>query len=142
MTAELFGDAEKFEKTICSYQRNYRERTRERLMKLPLFDPDCKAGIYGLGDQAKKLTEFCKKNGMAAESVTYIDSYKQSDTERYQGCTVKNIRDIGCSVNTVVISSFLYREEMYRTAQKFLPADTAILPLYQEGEDEILWELL
>ena len=139
---EVFGGAEEFEKLINFCQANYQARIKNRLLKLPLFRTKCRVGIYGLGNQTEHLMSFCKKVGIGAESIIFIDSYKESDKETYRGHNVKNIKDVGGSVDAVIISSSLYGAEMKRTAQEFLPSSVKTILLYEECEDEILWELL
>ncbi len=139
---EVFGGPEGFEKLIYSCLANYQARIKERLLKLPMFRTNCRVGIYGLGNQTEHLMLFCEKVGIAAEYIIFIDSYKKSDEETYRGHTVKNIRDVGNSVDAVIISSSLYGEEMNRTAQEFLPSSVKTILLYEECEDEILWEAL
>ncbi len=139
---EIFGGKRDYERTLSLYKQQYKKRVIEKILLLYIDQPECKTGIYGLGKQTECLIEFCSQHGIETKNVIYVDSYQKTGKQNFYGCAVKNIRDVGDCLDKLIISSGLYRNEMYEMAKRFLPVGTEIVFLYEDGEEDIIWDLL
>lgn len=81
------------------------------LSNLPLNIPTLKVGIYGRGKHTEGLFFLYEKLlGEIECEVVFIDTY--ADKCLYQNRDVINYKNVDSSFHYVILSSFLYREEM------------------------------
>lgn len=122
--------------------KKYFSNITMKLKGLPLFQSDCRIGVYGMGNHTKYLLQFCKKMGMKASEVIFIDSFARSGSINNEGLCIINIQDIKDDVDAVVISSFIYEQEMYEMACKNLSPQIPVFRLYQDELCPIRWDFL
>lgn len=90
-----------------------REEKRLEIIKNFKFNnPSIKIGIFGKGNHSKALLEMFQKCKKVKAKIYFIDSNSISGAENFMGYKVFNYRDIPKDTNEVIISSFIYREEM------------------------------
>lgn len=124
----LLNKIRKTLKKINQYCPGYKTRT-ERLIKkvdgkrkwlykkmlcdLPLNVKECKAGIYGTGNHTKGLlAAYEEMFGEVVCNLFFIDSYKKEGS--YLGRDIIHYGQIDNSFDLIIISSFLYEQEMMR----------------------------
>ncbi len=107
----------------------------ERIKKLPLSEKGRRYGIYGSGNHTRFILDFYRRKiGTVESELICIDSYKETYTEQFEGMDIINITDIDLvQLDGIIISSFLYEEEMMKLAQV---ATGYLLPIYRLYEQE------
>lgn len=127
---------------VVQCKKGYSEKVDIKLMKLSILNTDKKVGIYGKGNHTKQLLYRLGYLGELPDQLFIIDSNSMSDTERFEGYPVINIRNVPEDTELVLISSFLYEKEMFDTAKKYLPECIRVERMYQDEIREICWEWL
>ncbi len=106
--------------------------------ELELSDENKVVGIYGLGEHTKKMLQVYRLYmGDIKAQVMFVDSKKESFSEPFMGRDVVNIRDAAKYVDTVIISSRLYEEEMLAMAEELLGERVHIHTLYREEAESL-----
>lgn len=127
---------------LFQYQCQYRRKVKEKLSCLPFWESAKKIGIYGKGNHTKQLLSILKDIGTVSDELFIIDSYTASGTQEFEGFLVVNVRDVPKDTEFVLISSFLYEQELYDTAIHYLPEHIYVEKMYQNEVREICWEWL
>lgn len=84
---------------------------KKLLCDLPLNVEGCKVGIYGTGDHTEGLLAVYERLvGEITCSLVFIDSYRENGS--YLGRDIINFRQVDYSFDLIIISSFLYEQEM------------------------------
>lgn len=116
----------------------YKELVK-RLSPLPLKDGSCKIGIYGTGIHTDKLLRWYKHLlGEINAQIVYIDTRKETFSDKYNGSYIYNIRDIdNLDLDGIIISSRLYEEEMVNTVKAYYGDKYKIYRLYEQDKKPI-----
>lgn len=111
----------------------------KRLSSLPLTDASGKIGIYGTGIHTEKLLKWYKHLlGEINAQIIYIDTNKETFSEKYKGSYIYNIRDIDTlDLDGIIISSRLYEEEMVTTVKEHYGDKYKIYRLYEQDKKPI-----
>jgi hypothetical protein len=117
----------------------YEKRLVEVLNKLPLSITEERVGIFGTGYHTRKLLNWFKYfiDDINCE-LYFIDTYKETFITKFNGKPVINIHDAGKFVDTIIISSKAYENEMYFTARRLYGDKIKIIRFYEEEVDDIL----
>lgn len=116
----------------------YEERLVGVLNELPLKNTEAKVGIYGTGNHTKKLLNWFKYfTGDINCKLYFIDTYKKSFSAEYNGTPVINIKDAGRYVDTVILSSIAYEDEMYVTVRNMYEEKINVIRFYDKEKDDI-----
>lgn len=92
---------------------DWREEVDKRIDTCLESDLEACLGIYGTGKHTKMLLPVYEK--VAAEKkrkLIFIDSTKESYSEKYEGYDVVNIKDVDIGME-IIISSFFKQDEIY-----------------------------
>lgn len=108
------------------------------LCQLPLFE-EKNIGIYGTGIHTERLIEQYETNvGEIKAKLIFIDSTQESLIEKYNGCYVYNVCDIGkLDLDAIILSSFLYEKEMLQIIQKLYGDKFPIYRFYEDKQEDI-----
>lgn len=108
------------------------------LKELPLGEEKY-IGIYGLGNHTKCLLERYQADvGEINAKIIFIDSNKRSLTEKYNGCDIYNVHDIGeLPLDMIILSSYVYERDMYDILQRLYGNKFEVYKFYEWGQDEI-----
>lgn len=102
------------------------------LRDLPLDKEKCKVGIYGMGQHTKGLLAVYEELiGRIICTLVFIDSYIESGM--YNGKQVINYKQIDESFDLIIISSFVYQQDMINKVKSI---DKKI-PIYNFYNSEI-----
>lgn len=114
------------------------KKLKDVLKELPLGE-DGYIGIYGTGLHTEHLLQRYQADvGEIKAKLIFIDSYKQTLSDRYKDCDIYNVHDIGkLSLDAVIISSFLYEKEMYQMLKELYENRFLIYRFYEWGLEEI-----
>lgn len=114
-------------------------KLREVLRGLPFNEEKKLIGVYGLGNHTKRLLQAYRTEiGPIRANLIFIDSKKETLSERIEGYDVYNVRDIGeLPLESVILSSLLYEEEMNQTLRGLYGKKFTIYRFYEWGKDEI-----
>ncbi len=107
-----------------------------------IFAHDKKTGIYGLGNHTKGLLKAAKQRGKLPADLFLLDSHAASGEWEFEGLSVINIRDIPADTDQIIISSFLYDQELYENAVKYAREHVKINRIYQNEVRELCWRFL
>lgn len=114
------------------------EELTKILSRLPLGEEKF-IGIYGVGVHTKRLLHgYQRCVGSIKARIIFIDSNKQTMAEKYNDCDVYNVHDIGkLPLDAIIISSFLYENEMYQMIQRLYGDRFCVYRLYEDSENDI-----
>lgn len=118
---------------------NYFENELPQILhKLPLGGAEY-IGIYGMGVHTERLLQRYRMDvGPIKAKIIFIDSNKQSYAEKYDGCDVYNVHDIGkLPLDAIILSSFLHEEEMFHMIKELYGNRFCIYRFYEEGQEDI-----
>lgn len=105
------------------------------LLELPLNKKAYKIGIYGMGSHtAGLLAIFESIVGEIACNLFFLDSYQESGI--YRGKKVIHYKQIDGSFDMIIISSFLYEQEMIRNIRK-VDKKIAIHTFYKTVKEDV-----
>lgn len=108
------------------------------LKKIPLNVPGAKVGIYGTGKHTEGLLMIYEKLfGKISCDLFFLDSYK--DNGYIWGRKLVNYKEIGLSVDLIVLSSFIYEKEMLKNI-KSIRNEVPIYRFYNDIERDIFAE--
>lgn len=127
---------------LFQYKCQYRKKVEEKLRSLPLWKSYERIGIYGKGNHTKQLLHMLKQIEGLPAGLFIIDSSTASGMQEFEGLPVVNIRDVPNDTEFVLISSFLYEQELYDTAIRYLSGHIHVERMYQNEVREICWEWL
>lgn len=136
----IIGQYLKKDVIVMEGKQGYRAKAGETIKELPFFHTDRRVGIYGMGNHTKELLSASRHLGRISADLFVIDSHMECGS--FEGLTVLNVRDVPADTEAVVISSFLYEQEMYEMAVQYLPKDIKIVRMYQDEIREVCWEWL
>ncbi len=127
---------------ISKYKKEYSLKVKEKIRKQFQYYSNKKLGIYGKGNHTVQLLKTLDRLKIMPKKLFLIDSTVVSGTQEMQGLSVLNIKDVPEDTEIVVISSYLYEQEMYETAVQYLPKHLKIEKIYSDEIREICWEWL
>ena len=105
------------------------------LNELPLGNAEEKIGIYGTGKHTLGLmNSYEKLIGEIRCEIVFINT--QATSCEYMGRKVTSSKDIDESYNGIIISSFIYREEMLKAINE-RNIDLIIYDLYSKIQKDI-----
>lgn len=113
----------------------YQYHIRKKLSLLPLDNAELKVGIYGVGKHTKEL--FKQYNNLIGNircNYFFVDSYTKDDKEMYLGRPILNIKNVKNIVDIIVVSSFVYMEDINNKIDEILGCDFPRICLYDENE--------
>lgn len=125
---------------IDRYRHHYSKIVEQKLRQLPFFPACKKIGIYGKGNHTRQLLYMLRHMGASFDGVFIIDGSAISNEQEFEGLPVVNVRDVPKDTEFVLISSFLYEQELYETAMKYCPRSTHVQRMYSDEVREICWE--
>lgn len=135
-------DMHSLKEFLFDCKKNYCMQAETKLRNLFGSLINKKVGLYGNGNHTKELLRTIDLIGVIGTEIIIIDSKIESGTQELEGLPVLNVRDVPRDTEVVVISSFLYEQEMYEIAVKYLPNHIRIKRIYQDEMREICWEWL
>lgn len=126
----------KVQKSLIQYiVKNQKSVYFSLLKKFPFQISGFKVGIYGTGKHTKGLlTIYEKLFGEITCDLFFIDSYKNE--HYFWGRTLVNYKDINSSMNFIVLSSFLYEQDMLDNLKSVIK-DITIYRFYDKLEQDI-----
>lgn len=127
---------------ISKYKKEYSLKAEEKIRKQFQYYRNKKLGIYGKGNHTVQLLKTLDHLKIIPKKLFIIDSTVVSGTQEMQGLSVLNIKDVPEDTEIVVISSYLYEQELYKTAVQSLPKHMKIEKIYLDEIREICWEWL
>lgn len=88
-----------------------------RLLRQLPFSVKQKLGIYGMGEHTEHLLSGYQRNvGKINAELVFIDSKRATRPSGYFGYDIYNVHDIeALELDGIILSSYVYEEEMYRT---------------------------
>ena len=93
---------------------------RKLFATLPLNISGRRVGIYGRGKHTRNLLEkYQQLQGDIVADIMFIDSAEESFGSMYMGRDVVNIKDVKTKLDTIIISSYLYHNKMYRLCETY-----------------------
>lgn len=96
---------------IKKTEQKQKQFYKKILCDLPLNAEKCKVGVYGTGKHTEGLLVLYKELvGEICCNLVFIDSYKENGS--YWGKSIIHYQQIDNSFDLIIISSFLYRNEM------------------------------
>lgn len=131
-----------FRTFFCDCKRAYQEKADCKFKRMGIFAHDKKTGIYGLGNHTKGLLKAAKQRGKLPADLFLLDSHAASGEWEFEGLSVINIRDIPADTDQIIISSFLYDQELYENAVKYAREHVKINRIYQNEVRELCWRFL
>lgn len=132
--------ASSLDEIIYWYKHHYSKMVKKKLGQLPFF-PSCKKiGIYGKGKHTKQLLYVLKHMGATFDGVFIIDGSAVSYEQEFEGFPVVNVQDVPKDTEFVLISSFIYEQELYDSAIKHFPRYIHVQRMYSDEMREICWE--
>ena len=81
-----------------------------------------------------------KHMGATFDGVFIIDGSAVSNEQEFEGFPVVNVRDVPKDTEFVLISSFIYEQELYDSAIKHFPRYIYVQRMYSDEMREICWE--
>lgn len=106
--------------------------------KLGLSDASKRIGIYGMGEHTKKFLQlYHVYMGDIKAELVFLDSSKESYSAYYMGHDVINIKEADKYVDEIVISSFLYEDEMFATVKKYFNDNMKVHRFYEEETNSL-----
>ncbi len=127
---------------FCECKRTYQKKSESKLKRLGFFEQNKKTGIYGGGNHTKGLLKAAGKYGKLSQDLFLLDSYAVSGEQEFEGMPVLNIRDIPMDTDRIIISSFLYEQELYESAEKYASGHVEIERIYQNEVRELCWQFI
>ena len=119
-------------KEIAAKQKN---NYTDVLSGLPLGKEKLLIGIYGTGNHTEGLLAvFEKIFGEISCNLVFIDS--SADKRMYRNKKVINYKKIDSNFDLIIISSFLYEDEMVRNVRS-IRSDISIYTFYKHWRDDI-----
>lgn len=106
----------------------------KRLSQLP-FDKDGSiVGIYGAGKHSEVLLNYYQRHvGEIKCKLVFVDTNKASYTEKKFGIDIVNVKDVlKEKIDEMVISSYLYEQDMYAKAKDVVGNQMSIYKLYED----------
>lgn len=121
----LYEQIENTKRRVC-------EECRERLSRLPFNGG--KVGIYGMGEHTRIILElYQKKVGKIQAEFFFITSQEHENQEQvFFGRKVLSYKNIPKDVDHILVSSYVYQEEMYRNLLNQNIKKEKIILLYTE----------
>lgn len=129
-------------KLIFRLKKIYCVKVEEKIRKQFQYYSNQKIGIYGKGNHTEQLLKTLDHLKIIPKKLFLIDSTAVSGTQEMQGLSILNIKDVPEDTEIVVISSYLYEQEMYETAVQYLPKHIKVEKIYSDEIREICWEWL
>lgn len=128
---QLFFEVQLYEQ-IENTKRRVCEECRERLSLLPFKSG--KVGIYGIGEHTRIMLElYQKKVGKIQAELFFITSQEHEDQEQiFLDRKVITYKKISEDVDFIVVSSYVYQEEIYRNLLNQKIKKEKIILLYTE----------
>jgi len=82
---------------------------------LPFDKESITVGIYGSGKHAEfLLNKYKEMFGEIKSNLVFIDTYKESFSDKFKGYDIINVNDVHkTDISVIVIMSYFYEEEMY-----------------------------
>ena len=139
---EIFPEEFSVTEFLCNCKDRYQKIVEDKWKEIGLFDQNKKTGIYGGGNHTKGLLKAAEKYGKLSEDLFLLDSYAISGEQEFEGMPVINIRDVPMDTDRIIISSFLYEQELYENAEKYAPKHVKIERLYQNEVRELCWQFM
>ena len=129
LTGTLSDREEKLIDEVFSYHEKY---ICGELEKLPFSDETKKIGIYGIGKHTRGLLKNYEYIvGKIKCQIVYIDSNIISYTQRRDNTDIINICDAASAeLDEIVISSYLYEQELFVKAKNALGNNILIYKIY------------
>ncbi|MCM1154886.1 MAG: glycosyltransferase family 10 [Roseburia sp.] len=105
------------------------------LQNLP-FGRNQRTAVYGMGEHTEHLLSgYRKKIGPIEAELIFIDSRRETLSAQYSGYDIYNVRDIGSlKLDGIVLSSFIYEEEMYRTIRELYGSRFPVYRFYSSED--------
>lgn len=110
------------------FEEYKRQLVFREIQMFPLDNKEKVLGIYGTGVMCDRFLDLYEKYiGEISSTIFFIDTYRQSG-ESYHGYPLYNIKDIvGMDIDTIIIASSRYEEEMRSNIQTYCPERIEIL---------------
>lgn len=115
--------------------KKYQNCIKQKIILLPLNKKGLRVGIYGIGKHTQEL--LIQYNNLI-ESIKcdyfFIDSYIEDGKKIYLGKPVINVSQIKDITDIIIISSFVYMEEINNKINEVLGYDFPRICLYDEKD--------
>lgn len=136
---EIFRNTFRTNETIKIECRDYYiELLQVWLRKLPLGEKDKRVGVYGTGKHTEHMLEWYQKVlGDINCKLYFIDTFKESFSEKYKEKEILNIKDVGEYIEAIILSSSLYEDEMYATVRRMYGEEIKIYRFYDVCKEDI-----
>lgn len=122
-----------------SYVESYEKKLHEIISQLPLANQGARVGIFGTGYHTLKLLNWFQHFfGTINCDLYFIDSFKESFEDSFKGYSVININDADKYVDTIILSSIAYEEEMNTKVRNLYGDKINIIRFYDIEADDIL----
>jgi len=124
------------------YVELYIQKLVNLLIKLPLSNEESRVGIYGTGYHTSKLIKaYTHLVGNIKCELYFVDSYKKSFEDKYYEKPIINITDAKKYINSIILSSSAYEDEMYDTVKTIFGDNIIIYRFYDKEKDDILLDV-
>lgn len=123
-----------YTETCKKWEQKIREQLAEKTSSLPFNRKDIKLGIYGIGRHTEILSEFYQKEVGSISADLFFVTSGQEDIRAFHGKKVYRYTEIPDDTTYILISSYVYQQEMYDNLleQKF--DKDKILLFYEETD--------
>lgn len=136
------------EKQYLLTQQEFREQLemeiRDRMRKLPFDKENYRVGVYGIGRHTQAVLNLYRRLVDAIRCDLFFVVTEKTNDEFYN-CPVLSVSECKETVDTIIISSRLYQQEMKENLAKIGIDESKMILLYQRGDicdlitvDEIL----
>ncbi|AVQ47702.1 radical SAM protein [Clostridium botulinum] len=120
-------ERKKLEKKITTLKNIFKDSANENI------------GIYGTGDHTEGMLKYYEKYiGALDFNIFFFNSNSQLWGGEYLNSKIYNPKDIGnLKLNRVIISSFQFQEEIYKSIEKYKKKGINIIKIYEQNEENI-----
>ncbi|ACQ52080.1 hypothetical protein G8E05_04375 [Clostridium botulinum] len=124
---------------INKYYLNRKNLIVNKLNKIFYRSSKKNIGIYGTGNHTEVMLKYYEKYiGKLDFNMFFFNSNSQLWGKNYLNRKIYNPKEIGnLNLNRVIISSFQFQEEIYKSIEKYKEKGINIVKIYEENEENI-----
>lgn len=129
-----FFETISFDEMIERQKKRIKDKVIIKFSILPLKNERLKVGIYGIGKHTQLLIKLYQKEiGEIYSKVFFIVSSSDGVLE-FCGKPIFSCNEISCDTDYIILSSYLYQQEMYDNLCKIGFDKEKIFTLYEEND--------
>lgn len=131
----LYYKESKKNEDIEAIERGFEIYLAKRLRSIPLSNPIKRVGIYGIGRHTEILLALYKKYvGKIESDIFFVVSQNTKKWNNYKGYGLISCDQLPNNTDCIVISSFVYQEDMCRMLSDYNFDPDKIIKLYKDDD--------